>query len=241
MPTAHRPSPATAGVRLARDAVGDDRRSRAAERPDGSYTVQLLDGGVDAVGRKVTEEATEVLLAAKDDATAERSAADRPAPATPWPARRPTSSITCSSSSPSAACRHRQRSMRSGRVTARRGSGKPVACSIIEGNRTERKRDPERGRHRHTMATSVRHVSTRQAAFIGVGAMVGAGIFSLLGAAGEVAGAAVWLSFLLAGGIAALQGYSFAKLGARYPAPAGCSNTSTRASGRVMSPQSPPG
>jgi amino acid transporter len=66
-----------------------------------------------------------------------------------------------------------------------------------------------------------RHVSTRDAAFIGVGAMVGAGIFSLLGAAGEVAGAAVWLSFLLAGGIAALQGYSFAKLGARYPSAGG--------------------
>lgn len=66
-----------------------------------------------------------------------------------------------------------------------------------------------------------RHVSTRAAAFIGVGAMVGAGIFSLLGAAGEVAGAAVWLSFLLAGGIAALQGYSFAKLGARYPSAGG--------------------
>jgi phosphoribosyl-ATP pyrophosphohydrolase/phosphoribosyl-AMP cyclohydrolase len=44
--------------------------SRAAERPAGSYTTSLLDGGVDAVGRKVTEEATEVLLAAKDDATA---------------------------------------------------------------------------------------------------------------------------------------------------------------------------
>jgi phosphoribosyl-AMP cyclohydrolase / phosphoribosyl-ATP pyrophosphohydrolase len=42
--------------------------SRAAERPAGSYTTSLLDGGVDAVGRKVTEEATEVLLAAKDDA-----------------------------------------------------------------------------------------------------------------------------------------------------------------------------
>jgi phosphoribosyl-ATP pyrophosphohydrolase/phosphoribosyl-AMP cyclohydrolase len=41
---------------------------RAAERPGGSYTVKLLDGGVDAVGRKVTEEATEVLLAAKDHA-----------------------------------------------------------------------------------------------------------------------------------------------------------------------------
>ena len=38
-----------------------------------------------------------------------------------------------------------------------------------------------------------RHVTTRQAAFIGVGAMVGAGIFSLLGTAGEVAGSAVWV------------------------------------------------
>ena len=44
--------------------------SRAADRPSGSYTTSLLDGGVDAVGRKVTEEATELLLAAKDDATA---------------------------------------------------------------------------------------------------------------------------------------------------------------------------
>jgi amino acid transporter len=51
--------------------------------------------------------------------------------------------------------------------------------------------------------------------------MVGAGIFSLLGAAGEVAGAAVWLSFLIAGAIALLQGYSFAKFGARYPSAAG--------------------
>jgi phosphoribosyl-ATP pyrophosphohydrolase/phosphoribosyl-AMP cyclohydrolase len=44
--------------------------SRAAERPAASYTTSLLEGGVDAVGRKVTEEATEVLLAAKDDAVA---------------------------------------------------------------------------------------------------------------------------------------------------------------------------
>jgi len=65
------------------------------------------------------------------------------------------------------------------------------------------------------------HLSVRQAAFIGVGAMVGAGIFSLLGAAGAVAGAAVWLSFLLAGGVAGLQGYSFSKFGARYPSAGG--------------------
>lgn len=65
------------------------------------------------------------------------------------------------------------------------------------------------------------HISVRQAAFIGVGAMVGAGIFSLLGAAGEVAGAAVWISFALAGAIAILNGYSFAKFGARYPSAGG--------------------
>ena len=64
-------------------------------------------------------------------------------------------------------------------------------------------------------------LNVRQAAFIGVGAMVGAGIFALLGAAGAVAGAAVWLSFLIAGVIAGLQGYSFAKLGARYPSAGG--------------------
>ena len=46
-------------------------------RPAGSYTARLLDGGVDAVARKVTEEATEVLLAAKDDAAAEAGGRDR--------------------------------------------------------------------------------------------------------------------------------------------------------------------
>jgi len=68
---------------------------------------------------------------------------------------------------------------------------------------------------------SAKHFTIRQAAFIGVGAMVGAGIFSLLGATGEVAGAAVWVSFLIAGGIAMLQGYSFAKFGAKYPSAGG--------------------
>src|SRR5690348_783291 len=66
-----------------------------------------------------------------------------------------------------------------------------------------------------------RRLSVRQAAFIGVGSMVGAGIFALLGAAGEVAGSAVWISFLLAGAVAVLQGYSFARFGARYPSAGG--------------------
>jgi phosphoribosyl-ATP pyrophosphohydrolase/phosphoribosyl-AMP cyclohydrolase len=47
---------------------------RVVTRPAGSYTARLLDGGVDAVGRKVTEEATEVLLAAKDDAVGSSAA-----------------------------------------------------------------------------------------------------------------------------------------------------------------------
>src|SRR5207342_2773814 len=52
---------------------------RAEQRPHGSYTVELLDGGVDAAGRKVAEEATEVLLAAKNDEAAERTGSDRSA------------------------------------------------------------------------------------------------------------------------------------------------------------------
>ena len=47
---------------------------RVERRPDGSYTARLLGGGVDAVARKVTEEATEVLLAAKDDAVSSTEA-----------------------------------------------------------------------------------------------------------------------------------------------------------------------
>ena len=43
---------------------------RARTRPEDSYTAELLGGGVDAVSRKVAEEATEVVLAAKDDASA---------------------------------------------------------------------------------------------------------------------------------------------------------------------------
>ena len=52
------------------------------------------------------------------------------------------------------------------------------------------------GRPSGSAAAPKATLSVRQAAFIGVGSMVGAGIFALLGAAGEVAGSAVWISFL---------------------------------------------
>ena len=64
-------------------------------------------------------------------------------------------------------------------------------------------------------------MSVRGAAFLGIGAMVGAGIFALLGEAGTVAGSAVWLSFLLAGIVASLLGYTTVKLGVRYPSSGG--------------------
>jgi amino acid transporter len=64
-------------------------------------------------------------------------------------------------------------------------------------------------------------MSVRGAAFLGIGAMVGAGIFALLGEAGTVAGSAVWLSFLLAGVVSALLGYTVVKLGVRYPSSGG--------------------
>ena len=62
------------------------------------------------------------------------------------------------------------------------------------------------------------------AAFLGIGAMVGAGIFTLLGEAGAVAGSAVWVSFLLGGIIATLMGYTVAKRGTRYPGTGGLVN-----------------
>ena len=75
---------------------------RAATRPAGSYTASLLDGGVDAAARKVTEEATEVLIAAKDDATAQASrGSTRPRPAPRSPTRPQTLSTTPSWCSPS--------------------------------------------------------------------------------------------------------------------------------------------
>jgi hypothetical protein len=58
-------------------------------------------------------------------------------------------------------------------------------------------------------AADKKYLTVRQAAFIGVGAMVGAGIFALLGAAGEVAGAAVWLTYLANAIVTAMVAVSF--------------------------------
>jgi amino acid transporter len=64
-------------------------------------------------------------------------------------------------------------------------------------------------------------MTLRGAVFLRIGAMVGAGIFALLGEAGAIAGAAVWISFLVAGLISLALGYGMAKLGAHYPSSGG--------------------
>jgi amino acid transporter len=66
-----------------------------------------------------------------------------------------------------------------------------------------------------------KQLSVVSAAFLGIGAMVGAGIFALLGEAAVIAGSAVWLSFLLAGLVTMLLAYNVIKLGIRYPSSGG--------------------
>lgn len=56
---------------------------------------------------------------------------------------------------------------------------------------------------------------------IGVGAMIGAGIFSIFGTAVEISGSAVYVAFIIAGIVALLNGYSYAKLSTRYSSAGG--------------------
>jgi amino acid transporter len=74
-------------------------------------------------------------------------------------------------------------------------------------------------------------VTVRGAIALGVGSMVGAGIFALMGVAASKAGSAVWLSFLAAGIIALLTGHSFVQLGIRYPSRGGVVEYLVRAYG----------
>jgi amino acid transporter len=69
-----------------------------------------------------------------------------------------------------------------------------------------------------------RTLTLRGATVLGIGSMIGAGIFALLGEAGAVAGAAVWVSFLIGGVVSGLLGYVCAKLGVRYPSQGGLIN-----------------
>lgn len=64
-------------------------------------------------------------------------------------------------------------------------------------------------------------ISLFAAISIGIGGMVGAGIFSILGVVAASSGSAMWVSFAIGGIVALLSTYSYAKLGARYPSAGG--------------------
>ena len=59
------------------------------------------------------------------------------------------------------------------------------------------------------------------AVFLGIGSMVGGGIFIVIGEAGTIAGNLVTVSFLIGGTIALFCGYSLYKLAVRYPSRGG--------------------
>src|SRR5258705_12616986 len=77
-------------------------------------------------------------------------------------------------------------------------------------------------------ATNVSRATSRSAPIgmaaavsIGVGGMVGAGIFSILGVVAHAAGSSMLLAFAIGGVVALLSTYSYAKLGATFPSAGG--------------------
>lgn len=65
------------------------------------------------------------------------------------------------------------------------------------------------------------NISLAAAIAIGIGGMIGAGIFSILGVVAKASGSAMWLSFLMGGIIALFSTYSYAKLGSKFPTAGG--------------------
>jgi amino acid transporter len=79
-----------------------------------------------------------------------------------------------------------------------------------------------------------RSIGPTQMALYGLGSMLGAGIYGLMGkVAGEV-GNAIWLAFLVALVAALLTALSYASLGSRYPRAAGAAYVAERAFGLPM-------
>ncbi len=70
-------------------------------------------------------------------------------------------------------------------------------------------------------ASNANQIGMAAAVSIGIGGMVGAGIFSILGVVAQAAGNAMWVSFAIGGAVALLSTYSYAKLGATFPSAGG--------------------
>jgi amino acid transporter len=66
-----------------------------------------------------------------------------------------------------------------------------------------------------------REIGLPEAVSIGIGGMVGGGIFAVLGLAVELAGGGTPIAFMLAGAVALVTSYSYARLSVAYPSPGG--------------------
>lgn len=74
-----------------------------------------------------------------------------------------------------------------------------------------------------------RSIGPTQLALYGLGSMLGAGIYGLIGQAAGIAGNAVWLAFIAALVVALLTALSYASLISRYPRAAGAAYVTQRA------------
>jgi amino acid transporter len=74
-------------------------------------------------------------------------------------------------------------------------------------------------------------IGLREAVAIGIGGMVGGGIFSVLGLSVQISGSGAYFSFVLGGVISFLTGYSYAKLAVKFPSRGGTVEYLNRAFG----------
>jgi amino acid transporter len=70
-------------------------------------------------------------------------------------------------------------------------------------------------------AAGAKKIGLIAAVSIGVGGMIGAGIFSILGVVASIAGSAMWISFLIGGIVVTFSAYSYIKLGQTFPSVGG--------------------
>ncbi len=80
---------------------------------------------------------------------------------------------------------------------------------------------PNSAQNNRTNSSASGQIGLFAAVSIGIGGMIGAGIFSILGVVAEASGSAMWLSFLIGGVVALLSTYSYSKLGVTYPSAGG--------------------
>lgn len=79
-----------------------------------------------------------------------------------------------------------------------------------------------------------RSIGMTQMAFYGLGSMLGAGIYGLIGKAAGQMGNAIWMAFLVSMVAALLTGLSYASIASRYPRAAGAAYVTQRAYRQAM-------